>query len=114
MPCRRAVRRRDVRRRDVTALLDGAALGPGLWPVARAAGVLPIFDADAHYSHDAWDLVPPRQALSILRQAGLRGALVSASSTCSGPTPTWPCPGAWWRWRENVVCCCTPVPTSTP
>ena len=32
-----------------------------------------------HYSHDAWDLVPPAQAIAILRAAGLRGALVSSS-----------------------------------
>jgi hypothetical protein len=67
------------RRREVTALLAGAALGPGLLPVARAAAALPIFDAHVHYSHDAWDLVPPKQAIQILRQAGLRGALVSSS-----------------------------------
>lgn len=46
---------------------------------ARAAE-LPLFDAHIHYSHDAWDLVPPKQAVAILRQAGLRGALVSSSN----------------------------------
>jgi len=45
---------------------------------ARAAE-LPLFDAHIHYSHDAWELVPPKQAVAILRQAGLRGALVSSS-----------------------------------
>jgi hypothetical protein len=74
MPCSPSFRRR-----DVAALLAGAALGPGLLPVARAAAALPIFDAHVHYSHDAWDLVPPKQAIAILRQAGLRGALVSSS-----------------------------------
>lgn len=56
-----------------TAPLLGA--GPGM-----AAAELPLFDAHIHYSHDAWDLVPPKQAVAILRQAGLRGALVSSSN----------------------------------
>lgn len=47
---------------------------------ARAAAELPLFDAHIHYSHDAWELVPPKQAVAILRQAGLRGALVSSSN----------------------------------
>ena len=47
---------------------------------ARAAGtLLPLFDAHIHYSHDAVSLVPPAEAVAILRQAGLRGALVSSS-----------------------------------
>ena len=44
-----------------------------------AAAELPLFDAHIHYSHDAVDLVPPKQAVALLRQAGLRGALVSSS-----------------------------------
>jgi len=47
---------------------------------AQAAPELPLFDAHIHYSHDAWELVPPKQAVAILRQAGLRGALVSSSN----------------------------------
>jgi hypothetical protein len=47
---------------------------------AHAADPLPLFDAHIHYSHDAWELVPPKQAVEILRQAGLRGALVSSSN----------------------------------
>ena len=71
--------RPDFRRRHVTTLFAGAALGPGLLGPARAASVLPIFDAHVHYSHDAWELVPPKQAIAILRAAGLSGALVSSS-----------------------------------
>ena len=41
---------------------------------------LPIFDAHLHYSHDAWDKLPPKQAVAILRQAGLKAAMVSSSS----------------------------------
>jgi predicted TIM-barrel fold metal-dependent hydrolase len=66
-----------MQRRSFSALLGAAALGPVL--PARAADALPIFDAHIHYSHDAWELVPPKQAVTILRQAGLRGALVSSS-----------------------------------
>ncbi len=40
---------------------------------------LPIFDAHIHYSHDAWDVVPVKEAIAILRKAGLKGALVSSS-----------------------------------
>ena len=40
---------------------------------------LPIFDAHLHYSHDAWDQLPPKQAIAILRKAGLKRALISSS-----------------------------------
>jgi hypothetical protein len=64
-------------RRSFTGWLAAAAAGAAL-PL-RAAGEMPLFDAHIHYSHDAWDLVPPKQAVAILRQAGLKGALVSSS-----------------------------------
>jgi hypothetical protein len=57
-----------------------------LWMVvvANAAwaqdAVLPIFDAHLHYSHDAWEALPPKQAIALLRQAGLKRAMVSSSS----------------------------------
>ena len=44
-----------------------------------AAPPLPVFDAHIHYSHDAVELVPPAQAVQLLRAAGLKGALVSSS-----------------------------------
>ena len=46
--------------------------------VARAAD-LPIFDAHIHYSHDAVLATPPKEAVAILRKAGLKRALVSSS-----------------------------------
>jgi hypothetical protein len=39
----------------------------------------PIFDAHLHYSHDAWETVPPQEAVAILRKAGLKRALISSS-----------------------------------
>jgi hypothetical protein len=58
---------------------------PRLWFIAFAlstahATELPIFDVHLHYSHDAWDNVPPQIALDLLRQAGVTRALVSSSN----------------------------------
>ena len=44
-----------------------------------SAAELPIFDAHVHYSHDAVELTPPKQAAAILRKAGVKSALVSSS-----------------------------------
>jgi hypothetical protein len=49
-------------------------------PALAQDAVLPIFDAHLHYSHDAWDRLPPAQAVALLRQAGLKRAMVSSSS----------------------------------
>src|SRR5262245_65164183 len=48
-------------------------------PVLAVAAELPIFDAHVHYSHDAVSVVPPRDAVAILRRAGVKRALVSSS-----------------------------------
>lgn len=62
------------RRHVLAAALAGAA-------GARAADApLPIFDSHLHYSHDAWERLPPKEAIAILRKAGLKGAMVSSSS----------------------------------
>ena len=45
-----------------------------------AAAELPLFDAHLHYSHDAWESVPPREAIALLRKAGVKRALVSSSN----------------------------------
>lgn len=58
------------------ALLFVSLLAAG----AAAAQELPIFDAHVHYSHDAWENVPPRVAIGLLRQAGVKRALVSSSN----------------------------------
>jgi hypothetical protein len=60
----------------VLLALLGLAAGPGV----SAAADLPIFDAHIHYSHDAWDVLPPKDAVAVLRRAGVRRALVSSSN----------------------------------
>ena len=55
-----------------------AALLALLAPPLQAAE-LPIFDAHVHYSHDAWENLPPKDAVALLRKAGLKRALVSSS-----------------------------------
>lgn len=56
----------------LVALLGTAALSD--------AADLPLFDAHIHYNHDAWESLPPREAITRLRQAGVIRALVSSSS----------------------------------
>ncbi len=74
----------DQRRRHLTAgllaapLLLGRSGGAAAQP-RTSETLMPVFDAHIHYSHDAVELVPPAQAVQILRAAGLKGALVSSS-----------------------------------
>ncbi len=44
------------------------------------AAELPIFDAHIHYSQDTWEVVSPKEAIAILRKAGVIQALVSSSN----------------------------------
>lgn len=60
--------------RLLSVLLLAGACVPAL------AADLPIFDAHIHYSHDAWESVPPKEAIAILRKAGVKRALVSSSN----------------------------------
>lgn len=60
-------------RKPLLALLAAA-------PLAAAGADLPVFDAHVHYSHDAWETVPPKDAVALMRQAGLKRALVSSSN----------------------------------
>ena len=62
----------------VRRALLASALGLAL-PAPAGAGELPIFDAHLHYSHDAWETLPPKEAVALLRKAGLKRALVSSS-----------------------------------
>ena len=47
---------------------------------SAGAADLPIFDAHLHYSHDAWDNLPPEKAVELLKAAGIRRGLVSSSN----------------------------------
>lgn len=51
-----------------------------LAPIARAADPLPIFDAHVHYSQEAWERMPPKEAIALLRKAGVTRALVSSTN----------------------------------
>lgn len=81
----RAGPRRALLRLACAAGLALAAAGPlaaqpAAQPAARAPdGALPVFDAHIHYSHDAWDVVPTAAVIALMREAGLRRALVSSS-----------------------------------
>ena len=53
--------------------------------MALAAGTataaeLPIFDAHVHYSHDAWESVPPKEAIALIRKAGIKRVVVSSAN----------------------------------
>jgi hypothetical protein len=66
------------RRTAGQALLGALCATPA--PARAQDSLLPIFDAHLHYSHDAWERLPPAQAVALLRQAGLQRAMVSSSS----------------------------------
>jgi hypothetical protein len=48
--------------------------------VQAATPSMPLFDTHLHYSHDAWERLPPPEAVAVMRAAGLRRAMVSSSS----------------------------------
>ena len=47
---------------------------------ANAENAIALVDSHIHYSHDAWEVYPPEEAVAILRKAGLKRAFVSSSS----------------------------------
>jgi hypothetical protein len=72
MPLGQALSRRHLLASAATLLAPAA--------VGAAEAPFPIFDAHLHYSHDAWERLPPAAAVALLRQAGLKRAMVSSSS----------------------------------
>ena len=66
--------------------MRAAILAALLWALSTVLGPAtaddkrPIVDAHIHYSHDTWDVVPPPEAIKVLRQAGVKKAFVSSSS----------------------------------
>ena len=65
--------------RSLAVLLVAVGALSALNAQRATAAELPIFDAHMHYSHDAWEVLPPDKALALLRQAGVTRALVSSS-----------------------------------
>jgi hypothetical protein len=49
-------------------------------PTHGRSSELPLFDAHIHYNHDVWEVIPPKEAIARLRNAGAVRALVSSSS----------------------------------
>jgi predicted TIM-barrel fold metal-dependent hydrolase len=63
--------------RHILLAMAAWLLGAGL---AAADDQRPIVDAHIHYSHDTWSVVPPPEAIQVLRQAGIKKAFVSSSN----------------------------------
>ncbi len=63
-----------------TILLASVALAAPALSGAAWADQQKFIDAHVHYSHDAWDRLPPEAAVKILRDAGLSQVFVSSSS----------------------------------
>ncbi|HJO73830.1 MAG TPA: amidohydrolase family protein [Rhodospirillales bacterium] len=61
-------------------ILSAAAVIVALAPATAFAQQRPLFDGHIHYSHDAWEMLPPAKAVQVLRKAGLKKAFVSSSS----------------------------------
>ena len=61
------------------AVVFTAAVLPVALP-AQSAEIMPLIDAHLHYSHDAWEGLPPKDAIAALRRARLKKAFVSSSS----------------------------------
>jgi hypothetical protein len=62
------------------AVLTAALLTLAAAPAPAQQAPRPVIDVHIHYSHDAWGVLPPPEAIKVLRQAGLRKAFVSSSS----------------------------------
>src|SRR5262245_41490191 len=62
------------------AMLAAVLLAFAATPGTLAQAPRPIIDVHIHYSQDAWGVLPPPEAIKVLRQAGLRKAFVSSSS----------------------------------
>ena len=61
--------------------LIAAALAGSLSPTsAPAQEPRALIDVHIHYSQDAWAMLPPPEAIKVLRRAGLKKAFVSSSS----------------------------------
>ena len=69
--------------RGVAGVGSAALQGLLLFCLAAASQAqteLRLYDTHIHYSHDAWEQLPPPQAVAVLRDAGVQRAFVSSSS----------------------------------
>ncbi len=66
-------------RKIAIAAMASVLAGMIIAPVAIAQD-RPIIDVHVHYSHDAWEIYPPAEAIALLRKAGLKRVFVSSSS----------------------------------
>jgi hypothetical protein len=65
---------------NLRSMLLAIVLTASAATLASAQTQRPIIDVHIHYSQDAWSMLPPPEAIKVLRQAGLRKAFVSSSS----------------------------------
>ena len=63
----------------VTSFIFGLAV-IGYATTSNAAD-RPLIDAHIHYSHDAWEGLPPAKAVALLRKAGLKKPLSQVAAT---------------------------------
>ena len=64
----------------IRLLVGATALLFALPGMSQNTADIKIADSHMHYSHDAWDRLPPVKAIEVLREAGLSRAFVSSSS----------------------------------
>ena len=65
-------------------------------PLAARAADLPIFDAHVHYSHDAWAMVPPQDAIALAKQHGLMLHAHSDADAVDRLFAQWPAARILW------------------
>ena len=71
---------RHVRIKLARMILVAVVVSSPVFATRAADKNIKIIDAHIHYSHDAWDMLPPPEAIAILRKAGLSKAFISSSS----------------------------------
>ena len=64
----------------VILVVGAIALLSACIPRGGGHAELPLFDAHIHYNHDAREVISPKEAVALLRTAGVLRALVSSSS----------------------------------
>jgi hypothetical protein len=65
--------------RPMRTLLLFVLLASNMFRSVNADAELPLFDGHIHYSGNAWEEYPPEKAVELLRQAGIKKALLSST-----------------------------------